>query len=684
MDHYSYVNVRMGTKNCKRYSNGNVLPITAVPYGMASFTVQTEIRDKWWFFDPDSHSFEGIRLTHQPSPWMGDYGQLILCGQNGTPAFEEKSRWSSYDPRACVLEPAYMKAYLNRDRYTLELSPTNSGAIVRFEFSKPSGNRILLIGEEETVFYTDGESGLLLGYTTAAKHKPICGELKEHFAISLDVPFELEQGENAVALKIEGTQACMRLATSFISAEQAILNYQRELCGKSFAEIRRDAVDEWERALSRIEIHDGGAEIEARKKTFYSCLYRVFLWPRRFYEIDARGEAIHLNMRTGEAEKGYYYADNGFWDTFRTVYPLLSLLDTKRYAEMAEGYCNYYRDCGWLPKWLCPDSYPCMPGMLVEAVLADAIVKEIVTGETAKTAFEGMLQDGEREGARAGEGREALAAYRKYGYVPYTAAKESVNETLDSCYGDYCIAQAADKLGYREIAERYYAYAKNYRNLFDAQSGFMRAKDEAGNFRPEPFDCFAWGGDYTEGSAWQSSFAVPHDIKGLDALYGGRLAEKIDEAVQAPPIYSVGAYGFEIHEMSEMTAGSCGQCAISNQPSFHIPYIYSALGNVAKTAALVERLCKEFSATEEGYPGDEDNGSMSAWYILSALGLYQMCPSRPDFTMSLPLFGQMTVKLANGKALTIDKNKLDPNKMKHVVAYSEIMRGGALSEIVSK
>jgi predicted alpha-1,2-mannosidase len=325
-----------------------------------------------------------------------------------------------------------------------------------------------------------------------------------------------------------------------------------------------------------------------------------------------------------------------------------------------------------------------MPGMLVEATLADAIVKDIVSGELAEGIFEAMLKDGECVSEATGFGRKALAEYRKYGYAPYTLVGESVNETLDNCYGDYCIAQAADKLGRTEIAERYYKYAKNYERLFDKDVGFMRAKDEDGAFRDEEFDCFAWGRDYTEGSAWQSSFAVYHDIEGLDRLYGGGLPEKIDELVNAPEYYSVGGYGKEIHEMSEMAAAGLGQCAISNQPSFHIPFIYSELGNIEKTAELVERLAEEFSATPEGYPGDEDNGSMSAWYVLSCLGLYQMCPSRPDFTMSVPLFESITVKLANGNLFKINREKSDPKKMKNIVSYFDIMRGGDLNDIAGR
>ena len=678
MTRYEYVNTRMGTENTKRFSNGNVLPITAVPYGMASFTIQTEGRDSW-FYSPSSKSFEGIRLTHQPSPWLADYGNLIICGQNGKLETEREMRWSSYDNKKCILEPAYMSAYINRDRYTFKLAPSASGAIISFDFLFESGNRINFIGDDKTEFTYDASTGLVIGYTTACSHTPI-SEIREHFALSLDTPFEVEYAENAVSLKITGKSATVRFATSFISAKQAILNYKRELDGKTFDEIYASARETWETYLSRIEIEDA---CEEKKRTFYSCLYRVFLWPRRFYEIDEGGNVVHLNMKTGESAPGYMYVDNGFWDTFRTVYPLLSILDTDVYAEMSEGFYNYYKDCGWLPKWLCPDNFSCMPGMLIEAVLADAIVKDIVKGDLREQMFYAMLQNGERAGEREGDGRVGLASYRKYGYVPYTVAKESVNETLDSCYGDYCIAAVAKLLGKTDIAQRYGQYAKNYKNLFDSELGFMRAKDENGAFRDEIFDSFAWGRDYTEGSAWQNSFAVYHDIVGLNELYGGKLDKKIDELFATPAFYSVLGYGTEIHEMSEMAVVDFGQCAISNQPSFHIPYIYSELGDVRKTAEWVEKLSTAFTPTEDGYPGDEDNGTTSAWYVLSSLGMYQMCPSRPDFTMSLPLFDKIKVKLANGNVLNIDKSALCPEKMKNIVSYEDIMRGGNLEKIVT-
>jgi predicted alpha-1,2-mannosidase len=322
-----------------------------------------------------------------------------------------------------------------------------------------------------------------------------------------------------------------------------------------------------------------------------------------------------------------------------------------------------------------------MPGMLIEATLGDAIVKDIVGGELAENIFEAMLKDGETASGVIGVGRVGLTEYRKLGYVPHTVAHESVNETLDNALGDYAIAAAAKKLSKNDIAEKYFKYSKNYANLFDKKTGFIRGKDENGNFRDEIFDPFMWGRDYTEGSAWQNAFGVYHDIKGLDALYEGKLEEKIDELMIAPREYRVGSYGFVIHEMVEMVAVNYGQCAISNQPSFHIPYIYSELGKPEKTALHMKELFKRFNSGFSGFPGDEDNGTTSAWYLLSAMGLYQMAPSRPDFATSLPLFNKMTVKLANGNVLKIDKSKYDLTKMSGSVSYFDVMRGGELSEI---
>ena len=675
MRYYDFVNTKMGSFNTSRFSNGNCYPVTAVPRGMNFFTLQTKGGGSW-FYSPKEPSFEGIRLTHMPSPWLSDYGNLLIYADRGGAA---NPYWSSYDIKRAVLEPAYMSLFVQRDRYGVELAPTNSGAVIRFSFRAEGGVRRLVFNCKNSSYSFDEETSELR-ISTFDINPTTKAELYEYIIVKPESGCEFSVERDSAVLSFTVDDIVIRLATSYISYEQAELNFSRELCGKTLGEVRDETRTIWEQALSKIEVED---KDEERLKTFYSCLYRFNLWPRKFYELDENGSPIHVNTHTGGVAKGYLYTDNGFWDTFRTFYPLLSLLDKELYAEMAEGFYNYYLDTGWLPKWVCPYNFNCMPGMLVEATMSDAIVKDIVKGELAENIFTAMLKDGECDSGIKGVGRTQLSLYRKLGYLPYTVM-ESVNETLDNSFGDFAIAKAAEKLGKTEIAERYFSYSKNYRNLFDSNVGFIRGKDENGNFREGDFDPYLWCNDYTEGSAWQNGFGVYHDIGGLNDLFGGGLSEKIDELMSAPPIFRTRHHAGMIHEMAELSAGEYGQCAISNQPSFHIPYIYGALGETAKTAYHIERLSRLFNSSEEGYPGDEDNGSMSAWYILSSLGLYQMAPSDPTYVTSVPLYDRITVRLSGGAALNINKEDFDPHRMRHTVSYGEIMQGGSLSDILKK
>ena len=673
MSFYEYVNTKMGTANSRRYSNGNCYPVCAVPHGMNFFTLQTG-GSGGWFYSPYDSSFEGIRLTHLPSPWLSDYGQFLIWCESG----EDSSMpyWSSFDRKKAVIEPSYISVGLQRGNCSIQLAPTNSSAILRFKFGYDYGNKVVFSARDVEYNY-NLESKILFMKTF---HKNTEGvKLFEYLAICSDADYTVSSDGDKVILSVEAASAEIRLSTSYISFDQALLNMKRELGDKSLETVYAEAKALWEDCLSKIRINDPDEEAKA---TFYSCLYRFNLWPRRFYELDEDGRAIHVNTATGERASGVLYTDNGFWDTFRTVYPLYSLLDRELYSEMAEGFYNYYVDTGWLPKWVCPHNVSCMPGMLVEATLSDAVVKDVVSETLAEKILEAMLKDGECDSGKAGVGRINLSDYRKYGYLPYTTTRESVNETLDNAFGDYAIAKTAEKLGRFDIAQKYFDYSKNYRHLFDKESGFMRGRDENGRFREEDFDPFAWGRDYTEGSAWQNSFGVYHDIDGLNELYEGRLSEKIDELMTAPPTYRMGGYGQVIHEMAELAMGDYGQCAISNQPSFHIPYIYSALGEPEKTSRHTHALLRKFDSSEEGYPGDDDNGTMSAWYILSAMGLYQIAPSDTTYLTSLPFFEEMTVKLSGGKELYIKKEDYDLRKMSGKTDYFDIMRGGNLSETI--
>ena len=406
-------------------------------------------------------------------------------------------------------------------------------------------------------------------------------------------------------------------------------NLCSECDGISFDQMRQNAEETWEEYLSRIEIEPVD---EKQMRTFYSCMYRTGLFPHKAYELSG-GKAVHYCPFDGSVREGLRYTDNGFWDTYRTEYPFLARIAPQEYARMLEGFIADYRDGGWLPRWPSIGERGCMPSTLIDAVIADAAVKGIIGGELLETAFEGMLKHANQDAPNEDLGRNGAVAYVKYGYVPKDLyARDSVNLTLDAAYGDFCIAQVAHVLGKAEIEKEYRKRALNYRNLFDPATGFMRGRTTEGKFT-EPFDPFDWGGDYTEGSAWQSSFAVPHDVDGLAQLYGGRekLIEKLDALFCTPPLYNTVGYGCEIHEMTEMAAVDFGQCAISNQPSFHLPYLFAALGETDKSAYWVRKLCEEaFSDADDGFPGDEDNGTTAAWYILSTLGIYDICPGKNE------------------------------------------------------
>ena len=637
MGYLQYVNVKQGTFSEHRFSNGNTLPLVQLPFAMTGFAPQTEDHGGW-FYHPASRSVEGIRLTHQPSPWIADYGTFLLTPQTDA-IFDTPSRaWSGYRPSEAILSPHYLRVRFLRARTDFELTPTERGCKLRLRYPQGRtpilslfpvfGNYTFRVDYDENCAYatSDGARGDF--------HK----DFKTYLVLRFSVPIDREKtvcGDTFLHIAFRDTAVEADAATSYVSFEQAKANCDAECAGVTFDEQREKAAQIWEEYLSRIEIEPTD---ERQMRTFYSCMYRTGLFPHKAYELQD-GKPVHYCPFDGTVRPGVRYTDNGFWDTYRTEYPLLARIARKEYAEMLEGFIADYVDGGWLPRWPSIGERGCMPSTLIDAVIADAAVKGIIGGTLLETALEGMLKHANNDAPNEDLGRQGASAYLKYGYVPKDlVTRDSVNLTLDAAYGDFCIAQVAHVLGKTDIEAAYRKRALNYKNLFDAETGFMRGKKTDGTFDAS-FDPFDWGGDYTEGSAWQSSFAVPHDVDGLSVLYGGRekLIGKLDELFSTQPYYNVGGYGCEIHEMTEMAAADFGQCAISNQPSFHLPYLFAALGEPEKTAYWVRRLCEEaFSDADDGFPGDEDNGSTAAWYILSTLGIYDVCPGKNE-TIRIPM-----------------------------------------------
>jgi predicted alpha-1,2-mannosidase len=681
MNYINYVNIKQGTQSNSRFSNGNILPLTQMPFGMNGFAPQTASDRGAWFYHPGDRALEGVRITHQPSPWIGDYGHLVIMPQCGEVYSSPAARWSGYRPENAILTPSYMKLDFLRYNAVFELAPTERGASVRISYAGEGTPRFAVLPVQDICGYSvDIENSMLTGFTKAHTWKA-ADNFAMYFAIKFDCGIDLAntvlannegnlennlkgEGENlGISIALTAKEVNIKIATSYISTEQAKQNLVQELGELSFNDIKNAATKKWEDYLSRIEIETTDEE---QKKTFYSCFYRMFLFPRKFYEICENGDKIHFCADTGKTNPGVKYVDNGFWDTFRTVYPMFSIVAPEMYAEILEGFVNTYKDCGWLPKWPSPSEVGMMPGTLIDAVIADAAVKDIVSKEILEEAFQGMIKHATCESEDKRYGRHGTEDYNQYGYIPRNKYKESVNHTLDYVYGDFCIVQTAKVLGYNDIADKYMSRTQNYKKIFDTKTGFMRSRDTDGNMA-ENFDEFAWGGEYCEGGPWQNSFAVYHDLEGLAELYGGKdeFINKIDLLFETPPFYKVGGYNIEIHEMTEMAAVDFGQCAISNQPSFHIPYIFAQFGEYDKSQYWVEKIARElFSYKDDGFPGDEDNGTMAGWYVFSTIGLYPMCPGKPEYLKLKPLVDRVVIHTPTNDYV-VEQSKVINTRISH-------------------
>ncbi len=639
----SCVHTTQGTASSPRFSNGSTKPLTQMPWGMNAYTLQTNSENNW-FYSPYERSLEGIRLTHMPSPWVGDFGSLLLLPQR---ELASSQTWSGFRPEDTIIDPHYLRVKLLRHDLDFELTPTERGASLRLTCANSQSWYLSLLATNHNITaHYDTNSKMVLGWTNSFSGigQPKAG-FKLYFVLqfskNIDVEHSQFNSEKSIHIALLDESITVNIATSFISEEQATINLMWELDGHSFDVLKENAANKWESLLSRIKIDTQNKKLA---HTFYSCLYRVCLFPNKMYEINSSGKIVHYDSHNDCVRAGIMYTNNGFWDTFRTVYPLYSLFAPEELHEMLQGFLQFYQDTGWLPKWPSLHETGIMPGTLIDGVLADAAVKGILTPHEQALALEAMLKHASTVAPHP-HGRTNLDLYLKYGYLPRDLVEESVNNTLDYAYGDSCIARIAEVLGKTDIASEYDCRSKNYRKLFDSKTGFMRGLDSHGN-RSEAFDPFAWGGDYTEGSAWQNSFSACFDLGGLVELFGSKecLLEKIESIFSQPPKYHVGAYGFEIHEMTEMAAVNFGQFAISNQPSFHFPWLFAALGKPKLSECWRDRTVNElFSWEVDGFPGDEDNGSMAAWYIFSILGIYPLCPGQPTYVQIRPLADNISV-----------------------------------------
>lgn len=703
-----YVSTLVGTQSKFELSTGNTYPATALPWGMNFWTPQTGKMGDGWAYTYDADKIRGFKQTHQPSPWMNDYGQFAIMPITGGLVFDQDRRASWFSHKAEVAKPYYYKVYLADHDVTTELAPTERAVMFRFTYPETK-NAYVIVDAFDKGSYVKviPKENKIIGYSTK-NSGGVPENFKNYFVVQFDKPFtfvstvsennilpnEIEAKGNHTGAVIgfatkKGEIVHARVASSFISPEQAELNL-KELGRNSFDQLVTNGRDVWNREMSKIEVEDDNID---NLRTFYSCLYRSMLFPRSFYEIDAKGEIMHYSPYNGEVRPGYMFTDTGFWDTFRCLFPFLNLMYPSMNLKMQEGLVNAYKESGFLPEWASPGHRDCMVGNNSASVVADAYIKGL-RGYDIETLWEALKHGANAHLRGTASGRLGYESYNQLGYVANNIGiGQNVARTLEYAYNDWAIYTLGKKLGKPESEiDIYKKHALNYKNVYHPERKLMVGKDNKGVFNPN-FDAVDWSGEFCEGNSWHWSFCVFHDPQGLINLMGGK---KEFNAMMDSVFVIPGKLGMEsrgmIHEMREMQVMNMGQYAHGNQPIQHMVYLYNYSSEPWKAQYWIREIMnKLYTARPDGYCGDEDNGQTSAWYVFSALGFYPVAPGTTQYVLGAPLFKKATLHFENGKSLVVnapensDKNIYiesmsfnGKNYTKNYLEHFELLKGGVL------
>ena len=705
-DLVQYVNTLQGTNSTYELSWGNTYPTTAVPYPMNSWSPQTGKNGDGWKYQYSATTIRGFQPTHQCSPWVGDYGVFSLMPVPEL-VVDESKRATPFSHDKEIAKPHYYKVTLENG-ITTEFSPTTRSAHFRFSFPAKGDAFLVLDGYTKTSqVQIDVANHRITGYVHNGAFSPKTH--KNYFIIQFDKPFvsygtwenrkntiqknnlsREGEGIGAYVQFAKGSKVQAKVSTSYISPEQAEVTMTRELGKHSSVEVTKQAAaDVWNQLLNRVLV-EGGTEEDM--KTFYSCMFRANLFSHKFYEEKEDGSPYYYSPYDEKIHDGYMFTDNGFWDTFRSQFPLTNILHPTMQGQYMQALLDAQEQCGWLPSWSFPSETGGMVGNHSISLLTDAWVKGIRTFDPEK-ALKAYAHEAMNKGPWGGaNGRVRWKDYYQLGYIPYPESMGSTAQTLEYCYDDFCAYQLAKMTGNKFYEEVFARQIYNYKNVYDPSVGFMRGRKLDGSWAD--FDAFEWGGPYCEGNAWHYNWSVFHDVQGLIDLTGGdeRFVAKIDSVFALPGIVKYGTYGTKIHEMLEMELAKMGQYAQGNQPIQHMIYLYSYAGQPWKTQYWIRQVMDRlYNSSENGYPGDEDQGGMSSWYVLSALGIYSVCPGTDEYVLGSPKFRKATITMEDGKKFVIEAkgNSKDNvyiqnatlNGKRHTrnyIHYSDILNGGVL------
>lgn len=711
MDLNQYVNPLVGTDSKKELSNGNTYPAIAMPWGMNFWTPQTNKMGDGWCYQYAATKIRGFKQTHQPSPWINDYGAFSIFATTENLVFDEEKRESWYSHKAEISTPHYYKTYLANYNTTVEITPTERAACFRITY--PQTNKAYLIVDgffKNSYIKVFPKERKIIGFACNATGG-VPSNFKNYFVIYVDKDFdqsftvedgailedklEVESKHSGSIIRFKtkaNEQVNLKIASSFISFEQAELNLEREIGDNTFDQIAQKGKVEWNKQLSRISVEGG---TDAQLTTFYTAMYRTMLFPRKFFEFDKDNKIVHYSPYNGKVFDGYMFTDNGFWDTFRAAFPLLTIVFPELNSQIMEGLANAYKESGWLPEWASPGHRDCMVGSNSAILITDSYLKGIPNKEI-NTLYEAIVKNSQNEGPLSSVGRFGVDYYNKLGYIPYNVGKkENTARTLEYAFADYNIWKLSKALNRPQSEIDIFAKrAQNYKNVFDKSVNFMRGRNENGTFQ-SPFQPDKWGDAFTEGCSWHWTWCVFHDVQGLIDLMGGKtkFIEKMDSVFVAPPTFDYSYYKKQIHEITEMLIMNMGQYAHGNQPIQHMPYLYNYAGEPWKTQYHVREIMnKLYTPAPDGLCGDEDNGQTSAWYVFSAMGMYSVAPGTNQYVLGAPLFKKMTLKLENGKTFVINAGnnsaenryvqKAKLNGKTHTKTYlnhSDITNGGTFN-----
>jgi predicted alpha-1,2-mannosidase len=659
-----YVNTLQGTDSHFELSYGNTYPAVALPFGLHFWSAQTGKNGNGWKYQYSSETIRGFQQTHQCSPWMNDYGVFSLMPVSKLIVDEDK-RASKFSHANEIGKPHYYRVQFDNGIIT-EISPAERAAHFRFTFAENQDAFIIFDGYvKDSRINIDPENRRITGYVNNGGFVP--ENFKNYFVIQFDqsfIDFGTWDNERKVIDKSSttilgkkkgaylqfkrGTKVQAKAASSYISPEQAQLTLMQEIGShKKLEDTKSRAEKVWNDLLKRILV-EGGTEEQTR--TFYSCLFRANLFSRKFYETDVNGNPHYYSPYDGKLYQGYMFSDNGFWDTFRSQFPLTNILHPTMQGRYMVALLDAQEQCGWLPSWSAPNETGGMIGNHAISLLADAWAKGIRTFDPER-ALKAYLHEATNKGpGRASNGRPFWKEYYQLGYIPYPESNGSTAQTLESAYDDFCGYQLAKMIGNGFYQSVFARQMYNYKNVFDPSAGFMRGRKITGEWAD--FDKYEWGGPYIEGNAYHYTWSVFHDVQGLINLMGGDKAfvAKLDSVFMAPNTVKYGTYRKEIHEMREMQLAGMGQYAQGNQPVQHSIYLYAYAGQPWKTQYWIRQVMDRlYNSTEKGYPGDEDQGGLSSWYVLSALGIYSVCPGTDEYVTGSPLFPKATITLKTGK-----------------------------------